>query len=106
MCSGRELLGKAAGERLKTHHVSEWGNALINGASNLGSAVIANHQQNQLMQQQQQQQPQYQQRDYFDGPMMRRGHRGADATGALGAAQAAFGGADAVTAAADSANEI
>jgi len=54
----------------KTHHVSEWGNALINGGANLGSAAIANHQQNQQMQQmqqmQQQQPQQLQQRDYFE----------------------------------------
>jgi hypothetical protein len=52
-------------ENKKTHHGSGWGKALINGGANLGSAAIANHQQNQQLQQQQQQQ-QLQQRDDFE----------------------------------------
>jgi hypothetical protein len=40
-----------------------WGNALINGGASLGSAAIANHQQNQQLQQQQQR---LQQRNFFE----------------------------------------
>jgi hypothetical protein len=67
LAAAAKLLEKGAAhvvkseENKKAHHVSEWGNALINGGANLGSAAISNHQQNQQLQQQQQ----LQQRNFF-----------------------------------------